>query len=224
VEKAVPAVGLVGTVLLPGMNCRLVLRDESATLALNAARSTGGAEIAVFAARCWLQTIGSPSAGSPPSSDDALFSVGTIGRINRIERSSELGHSVASIEGNVRIRRLRYLQEEPYRIVGVETLSEREREPALEAKLAAQIWSALASLRATVPKCGHVRRMIECLSACQGPETIPAAACELFASLSIVERQRILETDRLSARLELILHSLCLHVGLAHARSASRSS
>lgn len=210
----VPALSLGRTVLFPGMRSGAVLQGARAWAALEAAVERTRALLAVFAAR-----VGSrPGACSPADSQaDPFFDLGTLARVTGVVQSSApCQHWIAEFEGLARVRCLSEVRREPFWEVRIATLRDPDEDPRKIRSVVEAIREAAQEANELFPCCWHTLRAMERLDEVRDPALIPGAVIDLLLALAPQERQRLLETEPLGARLEAVLFQI--HRRLAERR------
>jgi ATP-dependent Lon protease len=207
-----PAVSLLRTVFFPGMRCPVLLQGERACAALRAAlEGTPGRAVAVFAAQ--------PGAG-PDAGPEQFCRIGTIARVNEPSRRPCCGRWTAVFEGLARVRSIAYVRAEPFREVRWELLEEAAEDTSLLHGMVAAIGEAARELNRIFPNCEHTLRAVARLRDLGSPDELPGAVIDLLQHLPTPERQRLLETDPLSARLEATIILLRRRLAESHERTS----
>lgn len=210
----VPTLSLGRTVLFPGMRSASVLQGARAWATLEASVERTRALLAVFAAR-----VGStPGACFPADLQvDPFFDVGTLARVTGVVQSSApCQHWIAEFEGLARVRCLSEVRRDPFCEVRIAVLRDPNEDPRKIQSLVAAIREAAQEANELFPCCWHALRAMERLGEVRDPALIPGAVIDLLLALSSQERQRLLETEPLSTRLEAALFQI--HRRLAERR------
>jgi Lon protease-like protein len=196
-ERAYPVLATSQLVLFPAMRCTVGLANARALLAIEAALRSSGGLIAVLMS-------GADSRFEPAA--ELLHAVGSVGRALSLGWRSCCGRWVVELEGVARVRRSVWLRHEPFREGRFAHLPEPD-DPSLPG-LALAIHAVARSLRQSAPRCVHTRRAVERLAEVVAPAELPGAASELLFHLPARARQCLLETEPLSARLEMTVAAL----------------
>ena len=198
-----PVLSMVRTVLFPGMRCAILLATDRARAALQASVAhKHPSTVAVFATR--------ESAALDPEPAD-LYEVGAAARVMRLSRRRCCGRWVAELEGLGRVRSLDYVRADPFREAQCEPVPDPSEDPSLLVALAAAIRNAAIQVHESLPHCQHVRRALASAEGARGPEDFPGAVYDLLLHLGVSERQRLLEMEPLSVRLEATLREIYAH-------------
>jgi Lon protease-like protein len=133
-EEILPAFGLLGGVLFPGLRGRVVLQTVAAYGAvLEATRAWDDKLVAVFAVP-W-----------PPADDPAQlspYSLGSLARVLDLRRDPTCGRWAAQLEAVGRVRARAELRRDPFRLVAAERLADPPADAAEVASLVAAIGCA----------------------------------------------------------------------------------
>jgi ATP-dependent Lon protease len=195
-----PALSLLRTVFFPGMRCPVLLQGERACAALRVAlEGTPGRAVAVFTAQPGARLDAEP---------EQLFGVGTIARVSEAFRRPCCGRWSAVFQGLARVRAIAYVRVEPFREVRWELLEDAGEDPSLVRGRASAIGEVARDLNRLFPRCEHTQRAVAQVRDAGAPDELPGAVIDLLGHLPIEERQRLLETEPLSARLEATLELL----------------
>ncbi len=198
-----PVLSMVRTVLFPGMRCAIVLATDRARAALEATVSNNQPRaVAIFATRAG-ETI------NPEPRD--LYEIGAAARVHRRVRLRCCGRWIAELEGIARVRSVDYVRAEPFREAQCEPIPDPSEESSLLVGLATAIRNAATEMHEALPRCEHVRRALAATHLVRGPQDFPGAVYELLLHLGVEDRQRLLETEPLSARLEATLREIHAH-------------
>jgi Lon protease-like protein len=133
-DEILPALGLLGGVLFPGLRGRVVLQTVAAYGAVvEATRSWDDKLVAVFAAR-WQP-------GDDPA-DPSLYPLGSLARVLDLRRDPTCGRWAAQLEAVGRVRTRAELRRDPFRLVAAERLADPKGETAELASLGLAIGCA----------------------------------------------------------------------------------
>jgi ATP-dependent Lon protease len=192
---AVPVLSVLRMVMFPGMRCSVLLRNARAIAALKAAVD-GEQLVGVFASR--VRTTRDPEPKD-------LYEIGTVARVRALTLRSCCGQWVTELEGLARARTMGYVRTQPFREAHVEPIPE-QRDDALVPLIEAIRGVAIRMID-LFPSCEHVGRTVASVVATTRlPEEVPGAVADLLQHLPVDERQRLLETEPLRVRLEVVLH------------------
>lgn len=192
--RSLPAFSLSRAVLFPGMRCAVLLATGRACAALHASMAREQQRtVAVFAAR-------TPGTNDPEPAN--LYRVGTAARVLSLSHRPCCGRWLAELEGVTRVRSVEYIRLEPFREVLSEPISDPpEALPVLDA-LASQLRTTVLRTNALFPRCAHATQAVARVRDVRRLEDLPGAVYDLLLHLGVADRQRLLETEPLSARLE----------------------
>jgi ATP-dependent Lon protease len=185
------------------MRCSVQLGNERALTTIEAALQREAALVAVFTA-CTHTPV-------EPRTDQ-LYAIGTVGRILGLGRGSGSECFAIRLEGVARVRLSAWLQMDPFREAHCSVLVDSRENPAAR-ELAAAIHAVARRLHEVSPGCVHAQRALARLAECTEPAELPGATADLLVHLPAHDRQAILETDRLSSRLEATLAALYARLG-----------
>ncbi len=209
-----PVLNMLRTVLFPGMHCATLLATSRAVAALQA--SVAHQEqpaVAVFAVRA--------GATSNPEAMD-LYDIGSAARVMSLSRRRCCGRWVAELEAAVRVRSLGYVREDPFREVRFERVLDPPEERSVLDAVTSAIRSAVIEMNELFPRCMHTQRALHTVGDARLPEDFPGAVYDLLLHLRVPDRQRLLEVEPLSARLEASLAEIQARLALHKAARKSR--
>jgi Lon protease-like protein len=203
-EHVHPVLATRQLVLFPAMRCRVHIASDRARSAIEAALERNDRFIAVL-------TSFADSVAEPAPSH--LAAIGTVARVSNFDWTSCCRRWVVNVEGVARIRTTSWLRQEPFREARCVHLVDSVADASLYGLVSA-IHDIARRLYRSVPDCVHTGTAMERLAESASPTYLPGAVAGLLRNLPTRARQRLLETEPLSARLEATLAAL--HARLAH--------
>jgi Lon protease-like protein len=203
-RRAHPVLATSQLVLFPAMRCRVHIASDRARSAIEAALERKDRFVAVL-------TSFADSAAEPAPRH--LAAVGTVARVSNFGWMSCCRRWVVDVEGVARIRTTSWLRQEPFREARCAHLTDSVADASLHGLVSA-IHDVARRLYRSVPDCAHTRTAMERLAESASPTHLPGAVAGLLRTLPTRDRQQLLETEPLAARLEATLAAL--HARLVH--------
>lgn len=197
-ERDHPVLTTSQLVLFPAMRCRVHLASNRARSSIEAALDRKGRLVAVL-------TSFSDSRLEP--APDQLHAVGTVARVSNFGWISCCRRWVVDLEGVARVRTQAWLRQEPFREARCVHLTESVADSSLHGLVSA-IHDTARRLYRSAPSCVHTRSAMERLAESAAPTHLPGAVADLLRHLPTESRQRLLETEPLTVRLEATLAAL----------------
>ena len=118
------------------------------------------------------------------------------------------GHWIAELEGVSRIRSLSYAREANFMRVQFVTWPECNDQPSSVHAQTLAINDIVLRAYKLLPSCVHIKRAVNRLHRSPSPSEYTGAVCDLLFNLPVSDRQLLLETEPLSARLAATLDRL----------------
>ncbi len=191
--ELLPALIVVGDILLPGMTCSMVLGSLRAYgAAREATRSLGSKALGIFAVR--------------PNAD--LFEVGVAADVVDLRRRVPCGHWVADLRVTGRVKTVTMMRTDPFRIARVERLIDPAESSDVLTSLATAVRQAINDRCERKPPCEAARRAADLLAQAHSPADLAGAALLCLPRMPMADKQRLLECARLSDRLGMMVDVL----------------
>ncbi len=191
-----PVLTDMATVLFPGMRWSLPLRENHHCSTIRSAVASHDGVLAVFTAR----------AKKTASNRYNLYEVGTLARVTNLVRCSCCGEATAQIVGLRRVRAISFADKDDFHLVGFTPIADHSEDPETIGALVSAVRDAATTMNRLFPRCRYTTRANEYGRMVNAPEDLLGAIIDLLFYLPVAERQRLLEMDPLSARLEWALH------------------